>query len=99
MDSMIDRVARAINNGSDEMSLAFTDMKPTDTETIRRCRTFDTEKRLQQARLAIAAMREPTQEMLDTAYNLGVESSDAGGTFYEAAPSDTWPARIDEALK
>lgn len=70
-DSMVERVARVIIAGFDEV---------TEPEEREDC--------LNLARAAIAAMREPTEAMVE-----------AGETFVEYSASACWDRMIDEALK
>ena len=86
MTDMIDRVARAIDEAhrnekvSDEM-----------WAVCKRHSAFKTA--FDCARAAIAAMRKPTQEMLDAGTNAGLPG-------YDYAPPDTtYPAMIDAALE
>lgn len=65
MSEIVERVAKAIDEASNETSLAFTEAQASDTPTIAQCRIADTEKRLRQALAAIEAMKEPTDKMVE----------------------------------
>ena len=84
MTDMIERVARA---------MAENDSGPMDSALFAiHWREFG-EGYIDSARVAIAAMRKPTQEMLDAGTNAGLPG-------YDYAPPDTtYPAMIDAALE
>lgn len=52
----------------------------------------------QRARLAIAAMREPTEAMVEAGVRLGCPEG-GGGDITASEATDTWQKMIDEALK
>ena len=93
MSEMIERCARAL-------CMATLNADPTSYElgfrtkhTDRHWPTF-----VNDARVVIAAMREPTPEMAEAEMDLGGYGS-YDGECYCADPSEIWRAMIDEALK
>lgn len=58
----------------------------------------DHDRHIEQARAAIAAMREPTHEMIMASINCEPQTVMAGGQIFEDVCA-SWRAMIDEALK
>jgi hypothetical protein len=88
MSEMIERVARAIAKARHP---GLTWPTKSDPEYIQTVHTY-----LRDARAAIEAMLEPTQDMADAAINLDVYWAYSGEGF--GMPEDVWSAMIDAAL-
>jgi hypothetical protein len=99
MSEMIERVARAIDEASDEFSIAFTPHPggPIDP-LVERCRAADREKRMRQARAAIEAMREPTKDMEAAVEADAVIQSGLDDCNKHDIPNEAWRLMIDAAL-
>lgn len=94
--TMLEKVARAVDEALNDNSIAF--MKPSgvDSETVRQCREADTKRAFRAARAAIEAMREPTEAMVEADMPLG--GYGFGDDVYSADPKEVWQAMIDAAL-
>lgn len=89
--NLVEKVARAIHDASNETSIAFMADLPSDTDTIRLLRVADTEKRMAQARAAIEAMKKPTEEMMQAGHDL-IDNDGLG-------LARAYPAMIEAALR
>ena len=106
--NMIEKVARAIDRDAWSHFDAYCKLKQYSPEEIRTRmqESSHLQKSLTNARAAIEAMREPTQEMVDVGYreiddciDFYNYDSDCGYDLGAFAPTSTWQAMIDAALK
>jgi hypothetical protein len=93
VNELVELVARAIDEASDENSLAFMRFSEPEDPLVEKCMAADLEKRMRQARAAIEAMRRPTSEMLIAGMEAHAHYTD------RQESTHLWQAMIDEALK
>jgi hypothetical protein len=85
---MVERVARAIDDASEEVSMAFREPHPLNDQRVAEYCAADRAKRIRQARAAVEAMREPSIPMTAAAWGEPADVNHIWRTMVDAALRD-----------